>query len=91
MKILLVEDDRKIGQFVKKGLEEVSYTAVWVRTAQEARESVVQNQFDIIILDIGLPDANGLQLLTDWRAKKIATHVPHLEAHVMKRTIKLPA
>ena len=37
MKILLVEDDRKIGQFVKKGLEEVAYAAVWVKTAQEAR------------------------------------------------------
>lgn len=80
MKILLVEDDRKIGQFVKKGLEEVSYAAVWVKTAQEAREAVSQNQFDVIILDIGLPDGNGLQLLTDWREKKMATQVLILSA-----------
>jgi DNA-binding response OmpR family regulator len=80
MKILLVEDDRKIGQFVKKGLEEVSYTPVWVRTAGEAREAVLQSKFDVIILDIGLPDGNGLQLLTDWREKKIATQVLILSA-----------
>lgn len=80
MKILLVEDDRKIGQFVKKGLEEVSYVAIWVKTAQEAREAVTQDEFEIIILDIGLPDGNGLQLLTDWRAKKLATQVLILSA-----------
>ena len=82
MKILLVEDDRKIGQFVKKGLDEVAYTAVWVRTAKEAREAVSQNgnEFDVIILDIGLPDGNGLQLLTDWRAQKLATQVLILSA-----------
>lgn len=80
MKILLVEDDRKIGQFVKKGLEEVSYAAVWVRSCQEAREAVAENQFDVIILDIGLPDGNGLQLLTEWREKKLATQVLILSA-----------
>ncbi len=80
MKILLVEDDRKIGQFVKKGLEEVSYSAVWVKTAEEARVEVAHNQFDVIILDIGLPDGNGLELLTDWREKNLATQVLILSA-----------
>jgi DNA-binding response OmpR family regulator len=80
MKILLVEDDRKIGQFVKKGLEEVSYTAVWVRNRKEAHEAVTESQFDVIILDIGLPDGNGLQLLTEWREKNLATSVLILSA-----------
>ena len=80
MKILLVEDDRKIGQFVKKGLEEVAYTAVWVRNRQEAHEAVAESQFDVIILDIGLPDGNGLQLLTEWREKNLATSVLILSA-----------
>jgi DNA-binding response OmpR family regulator len=80
MKILLVEDDRKIGQFVKKGLEEVSYTAVWVRNRKEAHEAVIKSQFDVIILDIGLPDGNGLQLLTEWRGKNLATNIIILSA-----------
>lgn len=80
MKILLVEDDRKIGQFVKKGLEEVSYTAVWARNRHDAHEAVAESQFDVIILDIGLPDGNGLQLLTEWREKNLATSVLILSA-----------
>ena len=69
MKILLVEDDRKIGQFVKKGLEEVSCGTVWARSCKEAREAAAKNQLDVIILDLGLPDGSGLQLLTEWREK----------------------
>jgi DNA-binding response OmpR family regulator len=80
MKILLVEDDRKIGQFVKKGLEEVSYACNWVRSRQEAQEAVEDGQFDVIILDIGLPDGNGLQLLTGWREKNLPTQVLILSA-----------
>jgi DNA-binding response OmpR family regulator len=80
MKILLVEDDRKIGQFVKKGLEEVSYATTWVRTATDATDAVSQNAFDVIILDISLPDGNGLELLTGWRDKKLAAQVLILSA-----------
>ena len=80
MSILLVEDDRKIGQFVKKGLEEVSYAVTWVRTAETARGTVAENDFDVIILDLGLPDGNGLQLLKKWREEKLATHVLILSA-----------
>lgn len=71
MKILLVEDDRKIGQFVKRGLEEVSCGTSWARSLKEAREVIPGSAFDIVILDIGLPDGNGLELLTEWREKKI--------------------
>lgn len=80
MKILLVEDDRKIGQFVKKGLEEVSYTAVWVRNRKDAREAMSTGQYDVVVLDIGLPDGNGLQLLTEWREKNLSTQVLILSA-----------
>jgi len=88
MNILLVEDDRKIGQFVKKGLEEVSYPAVWVRTRKEALEAAA-GQFDVIILDIGLPDGNGLQLLTEWRGNGLRTAVLILSArHDIDEKIK---
>jgi len=80
MKILLVEDDRKIGQFVKRGLEEVSYTCDWVRSRKEAQDAAVESSFDVIVLDIGLPDGNGLQLLTEWRKTKLTTHVLILSA-----------
>lgn len=75
-----MEDDRKIGQFVKKGLEEVSYACVWVRSRKEAQEAVEDTPFDIIILDIGLPDGNGLQLLTEWREQNLPAQVLILSA-----------
>lgn len=80
MKVLLVEDDRKLGQFVRNGLEEVAYTTVWVRNCAEAREAARQGKFDVIILDIGLPDGNGLDLLTEWRERQFATYVLILSA-----------
>jgi DNA-binding response OmpR family regulator len=80
MRILLVEDDRKIGQFVKKGLEEVAYACTWVRSCQEAESAVADAPFDIIILDVGLPDGSGLQLLTQWRGRELATQVLILSA-----------
>lgn len=80
MKVLLVEDDRKIGEFVRKGLQEVSYTVVSVRTAAEARKASLAGGFDVIVLDIGLPDGNGLELLTEWRARGVASPVLILSA-----------
>ena len=80
MKILLVEDDRKIGQFVKKGLEEVSFAVVWVRSRKEAEVAADEGPFDVIILDIGLPDGNGLDLLTEWRKKHLDINVLILSA-----------
>ena len=80
MKLLLVEDDRKLGQFVKNGLEEVAYTTVWARGCKEAREAALQSAFDVIILDIGLPDGNGLELLTEWRQKRLAAYILILSA-----------
>jgi DNA-binding response OmpR family regulator len=65
---------------VKKGLEEASYTTVWVRSGKEANEAVAQSPFDVIILDIGLPDGNGLQLLTKWRERNLTAQILILSA-----------
>lgn len=80
MKVLVVEDERKLGQFIKKGLEEVSYPAVWVRTCAEARDAVCETNFDVIILDLSLPDGNGLELLQEWRRQHAETRVIILSA-----------
>ena len=67
MKILIVEDERRLGQFIKKGLTERSYTATWVPTCREARDALCETGYDTIILDLGLPDGDGLALLKEWR------------------------
>jgi DNA-binding response OmpR family regulator len=68
MKVLVVEDERKVGQFVKQALMELSYTCRLVGTAREARDALADTPYDVVILDLGLPDADGLDLLAEWRA-----------------------
>ena len=67
MKILIVEDQRRLGQFLKKGLTEHAYTTTWVQTCAAARDALCETHYDTIILDLGLPDGDGLDLLREWR------------------------
>lgn len=68
MRILIVEDDRKVGQFIERSLTEVAYSGTWVRTCAAARDALADSPYDAIVLDLGLPDGDGLQLLREWRA-----------------------
>jgi DNA-binding response OmpR family regulator len=67
VKILIVDDETRLGQFLKKGLTERSYTTTWVRSCREARDALCETGYDVIILDLGLPDGDGLDLLREWR------------------------
>jgi len=67
MKVLLVEDDARIGRFVEKGLKENSYTVTWCRSARAANDAISESGYDLVVLDLGLPDGDGLELLRDWR------------------------
>jgi two-component system copper resistance phosphate regulon response regulator CusR/two-component system response regulator QseB len=67
MKILIVEDQRKLGLFLKQAFIERAYTATWVGSCSEARDALCETNYDVIVLDIGLPDGDGLALLREWR------------------------
>ena len=67
MKILVVEDQRRLGQFLKRGMTEKGYTATWTQTCAAARDALCETGYDVIILDLGLPDGDGLELLREWR------------------------
>lgn len=68
MKILIVEDERKVGQFVERALAEQHYTTRLVTTCAAARDALADSPADVIVLDLGLPDGDGLALLREWRA-----------------------
>jgi DNA-binding response OmpR family regulator len=68
MKVLIVEDQARIGQFVKQGLSECRYTVTWVQSCKAAADALAETAYDVIILDLGLPDGDGLDLLRQWRS-----------------------
>jgi len=80
MKILVVEDERKLGQFVQKGLQEAAYTATLVGTCAAAEDALAESHYDAIVLDIGLPDGSGLDVLRRWRQSGFSEPVVILSA-----------
>jgi len=68
VKILIVEDQSRLSRFLKRGLEERSYTASSVGTCREARDALCETHYDVVLLDLSLPDGDGLDLLREWRA-----------------------
>lgn len=67
MKILVVENERKVAQFIAQALNEQSYTTRAVESCGAARDALADAPYDAIVLDLGLPDGDGLDLLTEWR------------------------
>jgi DNA-binding response OmpR family regulator len=67
MKILVVEDQRRIGLFLKQGLAEAGYTVGYAGNCAAARDALCETSYDAIVLDLGLPDGDGLDLLQQWR------------------------
>lgn len=75
-KILIVEDEIKVATFIKKGLQTQSFDAEIAETGGDAKLLFNTRAFDLIILDIGLPDMNGLEVCEYIRAKN--TKIPIL-------------
>lgn len=67
MRILILEDEAKVGQFVRRGLDKLAYSTNWVRTCADARDALAESPYDAVVLDLGLPDGDGLDLLKEWR------------------------
>lgn len=79
MRLLLVEDDRNLGQATMDGLKD-AYAIDWVISAEEAQEALATTAYGLIVLDVNLPGASGLELLQDLRKKKDRTPVLLLTA-----------
>lgn len=75
MKILVIEDEKKVGAFIKKGLEEESYSVELAYDGDKGEELAVAQNFDLIILDILMPKKDGLTVLKDLRARQVSTPV----------------
>lgn len=80
MKILVVEDEKKIASFIKTGLEEEKFLVDVAFDGEEGYYKAINNTYDLILLDIMLPKKNGLEVLTDLRNESNNTPVILLTA-----------
>ena len=80
MYILIVEDEKKVAGFLKKGLQEERYTVDVAYDGEEALAQAEMNHYDLIILDIMLPKKDGMEVLNQLRAHRISTPILMLTA-----------
>jgi DNA-binding response OmpR family regulator len=80
MRLLVVEDNNDLAQLLRKGLEAVGFATDLVTTAGEARAAVATTRYAAVVLDLGLPDGDGLAVLRELRERKDATPVLVLTA-----------
>ena len=69
MRVLLVEDDLALGRSLQSLLQDAGHEVVWVRRLGDARYWMAEQGFDAMLLDLGLPDGNGLELLRTARQR----------------------
>jgi two-component system copper resistance phosphate regulon response regulator CusR len=70
MSILVIEDDRKTGDYLKKGLSESGYVVDLARTGTDGLHMALEQAYDLVVLDVMLPGLDGWQIMTALRAKR---------------------
>ena len=84
MKVLIIEDEKKVAAFIKKGLEELSYQTEIAFDGLSGVQMAVSNDFDVIILDINLPLLNGFKVCEEIR--KTHQNIPILMLTALSST-----
>ena len=94
-KILIIDDERDNTEIIKDILEDVSYTTMLARSAIEAKAIVAANNFDLILMDVWMPDQDGISLLSEWHSEGFSTPVVMMSGHAepsdIVRAMKLGA
>ncbi|AXR06734.1 heavy metal response regulator transcription factor [Salinimonas sediminis] len=87
MKILVVEDETKTGDYIKQGLAESGFVVELVRTGLDGHHKAMLGEYELIILDVRLPDIDGWKILSSLRESNNHTPVLFLTArdHVNDR------
>ena len=80
MRILVVEDEKRIADFLSRGLESAGYAVDVANDGTRAVELVHAAEYDLVILDLGLPDMDGLSVLQKIRNRKVSPPVLILSA-----------
>lgn len=80
MKLLVVEDEKKVASFIKRGLEEEGFTVELAQDGEEGLQMIEAGTYDLILMDLMLPKMDGLQVIREMRLKDVHTPVLCLTA-----------
>ncbi len=80
MRLLLVEDDLMVGESVQKGLRQDGFAVDWVEDGEAAELALENGVYDLVVLDLGLPRKDGIDVLSGLRAKENSVPVLILTA-----------
>lgn len=80
MKILLIEDDNLIGEGIVSAFKKFGFSIDWFEDGLDGQEAIFMINYDAVILDLSLPNIDGLDILKFWREKNIKTPVIILTA-----------
>lgn len=69
MRVLIVEDDKIIGDGISQALEMEHYAADWVEDVESAKTALLTTDYEMLVLDVGLPDGSGFEILRSLRKK----------------------
>lgn len=75
MHIILVEDDPQLGIAIQRALQRLAYTVTWLRDGREALIALRDQTADLVLLDLGLPGKDGMDVLTEARRSHVTTPV----------------
>jgi DNA-binding response OmpR family regulator len=73
--IIVVEDDARLGAAIKRALEQLAYTVTWLRTGSEGLEALRSQAVDLVLLDLGLPEKDGIEVLMEARRLRVKTPI----------------
>jgi two-component system response regulator QseB len=73
--IILVEDDVQLGEAIRRALERLAYSVSWFRDGNEALRALRDHDADLVLLDLGLPGKDGMDVLTEARRLRVKTPV----------------
>lgn len=80
MRILLVEDDELLGDGLRTGLVQYGYTVDWLKDGMSADQALRTENFDVVVLDLGIPKVTGISVLQNLRGRGQSTPVLILTA-----------
>lgn len=80
MRLLLVEDERRLAERLARGLREEGFSVDCAASCAAAQDAAAATEYDLVLLDLGLPDGSGIELLRGWRGEGFSAPVLILTA-----------